>query len=382
MIYKKLSSIADIQAGGTPSRTKLEYWNGNIPWIKISNIKEKYVTSFEEEINEDGLNNSSAKLFPKNTILYTIFATLGRVGILAFEAATNQAIAGINIKDKKITLDYLYYFLKSTEKHVNAIGNGVAQKNINLSILKNLDVPLRSLSNQNQISDTLNCLEQLIEAEEKQLALLNELIKSRFIEMFGDVLRNSKNFQTCHFGEYVYQMNIGPFGSDLKNDCFVPKELSACMVYEQKHAIEKTLNVPTRYISNEKYSHLKRFEIGPGDIIVSCRGTVGECWILPEEAPKGIIHPSLMLIKPNDAVNHEFLMYLLERILSEQTQQGSGVKMAIRAKDLSKIVCIKPSREDQNHFIDFVHLVDKSKFVVHSRYFLCDIFTLFSSTIA
>lgn len=193
MIYKKLSSIADIQAGGTPSRTKLEYWNGNIPWIKISDIKEKYVTSFEEEISKDGLNNSSAKLFPKNTILYTIFATLGRVGILAFEAATNQAIAGINIKDKKITLDYLYYFLKSTEKHVNAIGNGVAQKNINLSILKNLDVPLRSLSNQNQISDTLNCLEQLIEAEEKQLALLNELIKSRFIEMFGNPINNDLN---------------------------------------------------------------------------------------------------------------------------------------------------------------------------------------------
>ena len=65
MIYKKLSSIADIQAGGTPSRTKLEYWNGNIPWIKISNIKEKYVTSFEEEINEDGLNNSvNYKNFP------------------------------------------------------------------------------------------------------------------------------------------------------------------------------------------------------------------------------------------------------------------------------------------------------------------------------
>lgn len=181
MIYKKLSSIADIQAGGTPSRTKLEYWNGNIPWIKISDIKEKYVTSFEEEISVDGLNNSSAKLFPKNTILYTIFATLGRVGILTFEAATNQAIAGICIKDQNITLDYLYYFLKSTEKHVNAIGNGVAQKNINLSILKNLDVPLRPLDNQRQISATLNCLEQLIAIEKNQLFLLDELIKSRFV---------------------------------------------------------------------------------------------------------------------------------------------------------------------------------------------------------
>ena len=186
----------------------------------------------------------------------------------------------------------------------------------------------------------------------------------------------------CHFGEYVYQMNIGPFGSDLKNDCFVSKEQSACMVYEQKHAIDKTLNVPTRYINNEKYAHLERFEIGPGHIIVSCRRTIGKCWLLPDEAPKGIIHPSLMLIKPNDAVNHEFLVYLLERILSEQTQQGSGVKMAIKAKDLSKIVCIKPEREEQDYFIDFVHLVDKSRFVVHSRYFLWLNFTFVSSTMA
>ena len=188
------------------------------------------------------------------------------------------------------------------------------------------------------------------------------------MEMFGDVLRNDKNFEICPFGEYVLQMNIGPFGSDLKNDSFVSKEQSACMVYEQKHAIEKTLNVPTRYINDEKYSHLKRFEIGPGDIIVSCRGTIGECWILPSKAPNGIIHPSLMLIKPNDSVNHEFLLYMLEQILAEQTQQGSGVKMAIRAKDLSKIVCIKPSRDKQDRFIGFVHSIDKSRFVHHSKY--------------
>ena len=165
-------------------------------------------------------------------------------------------------------------------------------------------------------------------------------------------------------------MNIGPFGSDLKNDCFVPKEKAYCMVYEQKHAIDKDMSVEARYVNKEKYDRLKRFDIGPGDIIVSCRGTIGECFILPEDAPHGIIHPSLMMIKPKSSVNNRFLVFLLENILAEQNEQGSGVKMAIKATDLAKIKTIKPSKEDQDIFIHFVNLIDKSKFVYHSKYFL------------
>lgn len=206
-----------------------------------------------------------------------------------------------------------------------------------------------------------------INSKKQELICLDSLVKSRFIEMFGDVLRNSKGFETCCFGEYVNQMNIGPFGSDLKNDSFVPKERAYCMVYEQKHAIEKTLNVPTRYVGEDKFKKLSRFEVGPGDIIVSCRGTVGECWMLPEGAPRGIIHPSLMMIKPKDSVNHGFLVFLLERVLSEQTQDGSGVKMAIQAKQLAKINVIKPSLDLQNLFMNFVSQVDKSEFVVRKQ---------------
>ena len=260
---------------------------------------------------------------------------------------------------------FLYYYL--THLHLGKSFTGSTIPHIYFKNYGTSSFPKTKHDEQVRIAIDLTNISNAIENKHVQLNMLDGLVKSRFMEMFGDVLRNTKGFQMCHFGEYVYQMNIGPFGSDLKNDCFVSKEQSACMVYEQKHAIEKTLNVPTRYIDNEKYAHLKRFEIGPGDIIVSCRGTIGECWLLPDEAPKGIIHPSLMLIKPNDAVNHEFLVYLLERILSEQTQQGSGVKMAIKAKDLSKIVCIKPEREEQDYFIDFVHLVDKSRFVVQKE---------------
>ena len=176
----RLSSIAAVNAGGTPSRSNLSYWNGDIPWVKISDIQGKHVQTYEETITEEGLKNSSAKLFSKGTILYTIFATLGRVGILDFDATTNQAIAGINILDETIDCDYLYYFLRSQEKKVKAIGKGAAQQNINLKILRDWLVPIRSKEEQTNIVGSLEKIESAISAKTELLNSLDSLVKSRF----------------------------------------------------------------------------------------------------------------------------------------------------------------------------------------------------------
>lgn len=94
----KLRDICIIQSGGTPARSKPEFWtNGSIPWVKISDLNSKYVFRTEEMITQLGLSSSSAKLFPKGTLIYTIFATLGEVAILDIDAATNQAIAGLSL---------------------------------------------------------------------------------------------------------------------------------------------------------------------------------------------------------------------------------------------------------------------------------------------
>ena len=95
----RLGDICEIQSGGTPARSNSSYWDGGtIPWVKISDIRGKCLQNTEEFITENGLQNSSAKIFPKGTILYSIFATLGETCILDIDAATNQAIAGLTIK--------------------------------------------------------------------------------------------------------------------------------------------------------------------------------------------------------------------------------------------------------------------------------------------
>ena len=111
-VWTRLSSIGSITAGGTPERSVPAYWlNGTIPWLKISDItaSDKYVQNATEYITLEGMNNSSAKLMGKGTILYTIFASIGEVGILDFEATCNQAIAGITLFDMRM-LDFVYYY--------------------------------------------------------------------------------------------------------------------------------------------------------------------------------------------------------------------------------------------------------------------------------
>ncbi len=192
----KLGEICNIYAGGTPSRSILEYWDdGTIPWVKISDMKSKEITVTEESITELGLQKSSAKLFPKGTILYSIFATLGEVAVLGIDAATNQAIAGLELFDQRVLTDYLYYYLLSKKEFVNNVGRGVAQNNINLSILREMEIVVPALGEQRAIVSQLNEVSNLISLYHQQLAKLDELVKSRFIELFGDLKTNPHNWQ-------------------------------------------------------------------------------------------------------------------------------------------------------------------------------------------
>lgn len=190
----RLGELCNVVSGGTPSRAIAGFWDGGtIPWIKIGNIKGKYVGEADEYITQAGLEGSSTKMLSAGTILFTIFATLGEVGILTIKACTNQAIAGITIKNQsEVLTDYLYYFLKSKKSYVTALGRGVAQNNINLSILRNFEVPIPALSMQKQIVDVLDKAEKIIEARQKQLQKLDELVKARFVELFGDYIKDDR----------------------------------------------------------------------------------------------------------------------------------------------------------------------------------------------
>jgi type I restriction enzyme S subunit len=190
--WVKLGDICKISAGGTPRRSIKEYWNGDIPWVKISDIPDNgLVYETEEKITKKGLENSSAKIFPKGTILFTIFATIGKVGLLCIDAATNQAIAGIEVISKNMDAKYLFYCLKQYGSTLLNMGRGAAQYNVNQTMLRNLRVPVPSLDVQRcvvaRIEEITAKIEQAKKIREEALKETEKIMQTALHQTFKKV---------------------------------------------------------------------------------------------------------------------------------------------------------------------------------------------------
>ena len=363
--YKKLGEVCDFIAGGTPLKSKIEYWKGgNIPWIKISDLKEKYVKFSDEKITKKGLEKSSAKILKKGTILYTIFASVGKVAILDIEATTNQAIVGINLKkDIFINRNFLYYFLCSIENNIKNKARGVAQNNINISILKNINIPIFSLSLQQNIVKILSKIENLLEHLKQKKLFINILNKSLFTRMFGDILSNSFNWEQVKLQDICSSIVRGPFGSSLKKEFFVK---NGYKVYEQKNAINQSADLGEYYIDEKKFKELQRFECKTGDIIMSCSGTVGKLFQLPKNSKKGIINQALCKFSLNNKIISIYFLKYLEKVMENLKLNGSGIKNISSVSYIKKIDINLPPIELQNKFAERVEKIEKLSFEIEN----------------
>ena len=365
MEYTTIGESCSVVSGGTPSRSKTEYWrNGTIPWIKIGNIKSKYVNEYDELITEQGLNNSSAKLLKKGTILYTIFATLGEVGILDTEACTNQAIAGISINDPRITTDYLYYYLKSKKDYVNNIGRGVAQNNINLTALKKFEIPLINVDKQLYIVEVLEKVERLIGLKKKEIDDLDLLIKARFVELFGDSEFNTMQWPTKKLSELCAVSSSKRIYQNEQSTEGVP----FLRISDLNERIDNVKNAPELFIPINKYNKLKENGLIPteGDILVTSRGTLGRCYIVrPEDEfyfQDGMIS---WLSDLNSQITSVYLsqLFAMSGIQKQIASLQAGSTVAyLSITMLKKLNIMLPPLDRQEQFAAFVEQTDKSKF--------------------
>ena len=366
MDIKKLGEICDVVSGGTPSRTNTAFWDGGIiPWIKIGNIKGKYVSEADEYITQAGLEGSSAKILSKGTVLYTIFATLGEAGILTIDACTNQAIAGITIKNQdEVLADYLYYYLKSKKSYINNLGRGVAQNNINLSILRNLEIPLPALPVQRQTVDILDKTAKVIEYRRQQLQNLDDLVKARFVEMFGDPENNSFDWKEQPLSKHLDV--VGGFA--FKSDQFVEEGIPVLRIGNINAGYFKPVNM----VFWDNDDNLKKYKLFPGDLVMSLTGTVGKddygnVCILGNDYDEYYLNQRNAKLELKDSINKYYISTLLkfESIKKKLTGISRGIRQAnISNKDILNLVVPIPNITTQIEFEQFVQQIDKSKFVV------------------
>jgi type I restriction enzyme S subunit len=159
-IYR-IDEIAETTSGGTPNRTVSAYYGGEIPWIKSGELNDDLIEDSEEYITEEGLKNSSAKIYPKGTLVIALYgATVGKTGILGIEAASNQAVCAVIPKSAEMSKNFLFWFLRHKRQDFLRDSFGGAQPNISQKILRETLVPIPSLEIQNKVCLFLEIVEK------------------------------------------------------------------------------------------------------------------------------------------------------------------------------------------------------------------------------
>ncbi|WP_432414215.1 restriction endonuclease subunit S [Bacillus altitudinis] len=222
-IWVKSEFVAKWGSGGTPSRKNSEYYNGNIPWLKTGELRDTVILDSEEKITEEGLKKSSAKLFPKDSVAIAMYgATIGKLGILGIDAATNQACAvGVPyaLTDKK----FMFYYFLTQRKNLIDKGKGGAQPNISQTIIKEFPYILPPINEQNRIADKvenlLNKIEeakQLIEEAKKTFELRRAAILDKAFR--GELTRKwrGENADITTANEWIEQINLLKEGTKTK----------------------------------------------------------------------------------------------------------------------------------------------------------------------
>jgi type I restriction enzyme S subunit len=346
-----LGDLCNVISGGTPKRTVDDYWNGDIPWVKISDMLQSEITSTDECITELGLQESPARLLEPGTLLLSIFATVGRTAVLHIPAATNQAIVGLQLSKDTLDQVYLRHFLDSQTAALKQRSRGVAQENINTTILKQLQIPLPPLEEQRRIAAILDKAQVVAHLADLADRLASSLIESELIRRFG------RPGEPCADYDILSLVDAGVAVIDCPHS--TPKWT------EQGKICLRTSNLgqgswvwdDTRRISSEDFwERSRRALLEPGDIVLSREGTVGIAAIVQPEMEACMGQRLVQLKLDTSRLAPDYLLaqllYLLRPERMSHALTGSTSKH-INVKDLRQLQIPCPPINDQLAFQAF-----------------------------
>lgn len=271
-------------------------------------------------------------------------------------------------EDAELSMKYLYYFMETYMGHLrkNAIGGII--KYIKLGHLTEAKIPLPPLDDQIRIAHLLSKVEGLITQRKQHLQQLDDLIKSVFLEMFGDPVRNEKGWGIKTLPQLVLpgrnSLKRGPFGGALKKEIFVE---TGYLVYEQNHALNNDYSFARYFVTEEKYKELIDFKVTPGDVLISCSGVyLGKLSIVPTGAIPGIINQALLKVSLDpQKVMHRFFVHVFGSPQFKgkyfPSNRGGAIPNLPPMTVMKEIPFISPPIELQQDFTDLFEKVEGLK---------------------
>jgi len=349
-----------ITKGTTPTSVGFKFENDGVNFVKVESLTSNngFIPAKFAKISSECNESLKRSQLQKRDILFSIAGALGRTAIVTEDilpANTNQALAIIRLKPNiEIDTRYLLYTLNSdtTKEQSERNKGGVAQQNLSLTQLKNYDVYLPPLPEQERIVAKLDAafaeIDKAVEIAQDRKASL-EVFQASVINNAFELLDNE-----LHMGE-IFKFVRGPFGGSLKKNIFIEEGFA---VYEQQHAIKNQCNDFRYFISQEKFNEMARFKVTPNSILMSCSGTIGKTTIAPESPTAGIINQALLMIQPNESVLPKFTKLFMESArFSEQlmdTVDGAAQKNVASVKVLKQISMPVPHIKVQQEIVSRV----------------------------
>ena len=303
--------------------------------------------------------SAPVKVAEEGDILISVRAPIGAMNMAVERCCIGRGLAALTPIRNKCSKQFLYYALQSKVDSLIAQGTGSTFKAISKKVLEATCIPAYSTIEQEQIAETIGHVDNTIAAKRKQLALLDQLVKSRFIELFGDPKQNPKGYPVKEFDEISVLITDGEHATPRRTD-------KGIYLLSARNILNHALQLDdVDYIDEEEYTRIARRVVPQaGDVLISCSGSIGRCCVVPEELRFQMVR-SAALIRFDDTIKPVFAEWLitsdeLQRQISMSATQSSQANL-FQGK-IRKLRGYVPPMELQNQFAAFVEQTDKSKY--------------------
>ena len=335
----KLGDVAEIESGGTPSSTKSEYWNGgDIRWATLPDLENKYLFDTQRKITPLGLKNSSAKLLPINSVIFSSRATIGEVAITKVETSTNQGSKNFICDPKKVDYEFLYYLLKSKVEEINNLASGATYKEINKTVFSSVEVEIPNIPVQKQIAQTLAVYDDLIYNNNRRVQILEQLAQAIYIEWFvnfhfPDHEKVKMTDSGTDFGKIPQEWEVtkvGDIAEFMNGYAFKPRHLGISGLPVIKIP-ELRSGILSKTPRNSGESIPKKYFIKNGDILFSWSATLlVNIW----NSGEGLLNQHLFKVTPKADYLYSFIFYFLANQIEKYRSHAVGATMQHLRRDV------------------------------------------------
>ena len=329
---------------------------------------------FDDEITFDEPRFLSEKDFEREhkrtqiavgDVLLTIVGTVGRTAVVDEDMpafALQRSVAVLHPKNDVCLPRFLMYALRGKRTYIENRAKGVAQKGIYLKEVSDIDIYIPDISNQEIIINKLDKVNTIIKLRQEELLALDNLIKARFVEMFGDPVSNPYGYDKVALSDLA-DIKIGPFGSLLHKEDYID---GGHPLLNPSHIVDGKVSPDDKLtISDEKYEELSAYQLKTGDVVMGRRGEMGRCAVVPEDG--FLCGTGSMLIRTKGEVTADYIQKIISFPSFKKTIEDMAVGQTmpnLNVPIVSGFQIIKPPMEVQDRYYAFAEQVNKSKVTV------------------